>query len=87
MPFPVKLTVDGLPAALCVMDREADFNPGDEGENVTVITYGVPGGNMLGAGPTEKCAPSAPVTITDPIVSGRLPEFPIVNVKDLLWPT
>ena len=81
--MPLRVTVDGLPDALCAMDREADFVPGgDVGAKVTVtVCAGAPGLTVNDVGLTVNIVVSAvPVRAMEKTVSAALPVLPTVNV-------
>ncbi len=88
VPLPVSATADGLPAALCVIERLADFPPSVDGVNVTVnAAAGAPGRIVALIGEIEKCAASVPDTAIAVTISAEVPPFPRLKVRAELWPT
>jgi hypothetical protein len=69
------------------MDREAVFDPVEEGAKVTVTVWAIaPGLTVNEVGDTVNCVESTPVRPMDETVRAASPAFPTVKVRDLLWP-
>jgi hypothetical protein len=79
---PDNVTEEGLPVALCEMDRLADRLPVDPaGVNVTVtVCADAPAFTVNEVGLTENCAASVPDTVTEEIVNAAVPTLDTVNV-------
>ena len=81
VPLPVSEIVDGLPVALWATDKEADFDPTDEGANVTVtVCAGPPALIVKVVGLTVNCGASVPDALMDETVSAAAPVLDTVNV-------
>ena len=79
-PVPLRATDEGLPAALWATDKEADFDPADEGVNVTVIVWLPPAAIVAVLGDTLNCEVSVPVAVMPEMERVALPVLLIVNV-------
>jgi len=87
IPFPLSVTVWGLPLALCAMDSEADLAPVDVGAKVTVTVCVVaPGLTVKLVGVTVNCGASVPDALMEEMVRAVLPVFPTVKVTCLVCP-